>query len=161
MSLLKYAILAIVALSASPALAGDPYAGTPDVVAAYKKYYENLNSGNAEASAAAFAEKAYVVAGDTCTPESPCQGVEAVKDTIEGWVGIGLKDKPVVEPQVLGNMLVSRIEITWNGIADIGIERILGTNFIEAENGLITRKIFFPDSNDEQTMKFLKIASGQ
>lgn len=57
MSLLKYAAFAIVTLYASPALAGDPYAAGADVSAAYMKYSEALNSGNAGAAAAAFAEK--------------------------------------------------------------------------------------------------------
>ncbi|AZN98647.1 hypothetical protein EJ066_16570 [Mesorhizobium sp. M9A.F.Ca.ET.002.03.1.2] len=157
MSLLKYAAVAIVALSASPAVAGDPYAAGPDVLAAYKAYSVALNQGDAEAAAAAFAEKTYMVAGMTCTPNSPCLDREAVKANIEGWVGIRLKDRQVTEPQVLANMLVSRVEVVWDGIADMGIERIVGTDFVEAENGLLIRKIFIPDRNDEQTKNFLKI----
>jgi hypothetical protein len=161
MSLLKYAAIAVASLSAALALADDPYKAGADVSAAYQIYVDGLANGDAEAAAASLAEKVSMIAGDTCTPESPCVGYEAVKATFEGWVGLGLKDKLIAKPQVLGNMLVSRVEVTWNGIADMGVERILGTNFIEAENGKLTRKIFIPDSNDEQTMKFLKIAAPQ
>jgi hypothetical protein len=154
---LKYMTAVIIAFAATPAIAGD--LAKANVKEAYAKYVNGIAAGDAKMAASAYDENAFMIAGE-CTPEAPCKEPGKAKATVEGWVAIGLKEKSLGEPQVLGNMLVERGEVSWQGIEKEGLQRMVGTTFVEAENGLITRKIFIPDTNDEQTRKYVT-AAGQ
>jgi hypothetical protein len=155
---LKYA-LAVFACFAT-AQACPVLAASPDVLEAYTSYANGLNAGDAKAATAPYDDNAYMVSGE-CMPAAPCKDPGKAKAMVEAWITYGLKLKMTEEPVVFGDMMVVKIEVTWNGIEkDMGIKRIVGYNYVEAHDGLITRKMFVPDAQDEQTKTYIKAMSG-
>ena len=115
-----------------------------------------FNRGNADLAVEQFTDDAMVVAGPVCTQQKPCSGKAAIRQNLFLALiptNFAIKAREVV---LDGQSLRSKVEISTNGIRQVGVARIIGSDTIEFRGGKIASLVFKPDPGDTETARWLQ-----
>lgn len=117
-------------------------------------WYDGINRGDAEATAAAFTENAVLITNGACAPPTPCMGRDVILQRVRAVIMNHAKPTPVGAPIVAGNLVEIRQETRGDNQTAAGVERIalLGVETVQGDK--ISSRIEFPDLTDAQTAKF-------
>ncbi|MFT4101132.1 MAG: hypothetical protein QM674_08880 [Burkholderiaceae bacterium] len=135
-----------------------PAIGVGDTVATYRMYESAINAGDATAATAVWAADGRFAGALGCSTAKPCTNRAQVRaGFIEPAVAMRMSHRMIGAPKVEdAGKAQFRIEIAWPDIVKLvpGVQRIVGTDAVQVENGLIVSKVFTPDMADEQTRTF-------
>lgn len=118
-----------------------------------------VNRGDAAGAVAMLADDVRYVAGAFCPPAHPCVGkAQVLKRLVEPLIA---RKTRIATGVTEGNDAIARVrlELTWPGIEERGVQRLIGFDEVRARDGLITSVTYMNDLNDAQTAAFVKANS--
>ena len=147
------AVLAMLALAASPAPAADvsPLSLAQRDLAAETR-------GDVNAALALYADDAIVQYGGLCW--TPCAGKPAIQKELERRVAAKNRWK-IVAKFINGNVAVVKTELQIGYIESSGVDRVVVWNIYEAKAGKIATATLVGERTDPQTARFIEWIKAQ
>jgi len=141
---------------ASASVAAKPSAASASASAASvaMAWYDGINRGEAEATAAAFTENAVLITNGPCAPPTPCMGRDVILQRVRNVINNHARPTPVGAPLVAGNLVEIRQETRGDNQTATGVERIVLLGVETVQGDKISSRIELPDLADAQTAKF-------
>lgn len=137
-------------IAGSAAVAGAQTPAGPQQV--FERYVAAVNASDMAAVSALISEQVARSDYVRCTPEMDNKAclIAYVKETVVGPQG-RIK---TLKTEVLGDTVHAQLEVSSKTARDFGLERIKGTDVVQARDGLIVAFHFVPEFADDQTATF-------
>ena len=128
-------------------------AAKTDPVGVAQRFSDAINSGDANAAAAVFADKAVNIAGN-CPLRAPCTAPADILKQVQAAIGQHNKLTRIGDTVVVGNLAQQRTEVRNDITPKAGVERWVSVDTWTVQGGKAVGRLVMADLSDAQTLKY-------
>ncbi|MHB8576431.1 MAG: Cif family virulence factor, partial [Dehalococcoidia bacterium] len=114
----------------------------------------SIGDGDVDAAMLLVADNVTWISGRNCPAQNPCQGADAVRQTIEDDVAVHTSFT-MTSVQVLGSVAVGQFQVQNDATRTAGVDRVALTFTAQLPQDKVTVWLNQPDRTDPQTAAFL------